>query len=101
MTDNQFSKVEFLKLIDDCIAREDVNLLAISVEGVAPQEELIINPKDNFAAKREYYEITYDDNMRLKAKPSIGIVWAAGLESLYELMQLPGEEDEEDGHESE
>lgn len=93
---NDFSKVEFLKLMDECIEREDVNLLAISVAGVAPEEELIINGRKNFAAKREYYDAVYDDNMCMKAKPSIRIVFAAGLESLYELMELPREDDEDE-----
>lgn len=44
----------------------------IKVSG-SPGMETIINPKENFAAKLEYYQKAYNDNLTLKAFDKISI----------------------------
>lgn len=39
-----------------------------------PATEKIINPKENFAGKKAYYEKAYNDNLELKSFPDIKIV---------------------------
>lgn len=71
-------KDEFLKVVDDCINLENIKFLAISVDGVGPVEELIINPKENFQSKRDYYDKTYDENMVHRYSPTIKITYVGG-----------------------
>lgn len=39
-----------------------------------PQDEIIINPIENFESKLEYYKKTYDENCVHKFSPNISIV---------------------------
>lgn len=71
------SKDEFLSVVDYCIENR-VKYLAVAVEGVGTEEELIINPNSNFEEKRSYYDEKYDDEMRLKVAPHIRITYVAG-----------------------
>lgn len=50
------------------------DFMVIWVEGATPQPELIINYPENFAAKLGYYEKAYNEDLTLKANPTIKIV---------------------------
>ncbi|WP_206460420.1 hypothetical protein [Anaerovorax sp. IOR16] len=39
-----------------------------------PRTELIINPKENFKGKKEYYDKAYNDDLELKSFDQIKIV---------------------------
>jgi len=39
-----------------------------------PEPEIIWNPKENFAVKREYYAKTYNKKLEMIVKPEIKIV---------------------------
>ena len=52
--------------------------------------EIIINPKENFDAKLEYYDKAYNDNLELNSCSDIRIVSAAGL---WDGMTVPEIED--------
>jgi len=39
-----------------------------------PKNELIINPKENFKGKKQYYDKAYNDNLELNAFNAIKIV---------------------------
>lgn len=72
-------KKEFLWVLDYCI-EHDIKFFIIAVSGVGTKEEMIINPRENFEEKREYYDKTYDENMVHKHNPNIKITYAAGSE---------------------
>lgn len=55
-------------------------IVEVQVEGNAP--EVIINPRENFASKLEYYANAYNDDLSLKANPNIKIVNYHFLETL-------------------
>ena len=64
-------KAEFLKTVEDGIARgKNFMIVKIATEG-NPAPEIIINPSENFAQKTAYYNKAYNDDMELiKAKES-------------------------------
>lgn len=39
-----------------------------------PEPEIIWNPKENFAVKREYYAKTYNKKLEMIGKPEIKII---------------------------
>ncbi|MED4883115.1 hypothetical protein [Bacillus smithii] len=61
-------------------------IVEVEVEGNAP--EIIINPKENFKAKLEYYAKAYNDDLTLKANPNIKIVYYNFVESLDEYFNF-------------
>jgi hypothetical protein len=75
-------KNQFLEIVDQCIASDDIKYLVIAVDGVGEAEELIINPRENFQSKKEYYDKTYDDNMVHKYSPNIKISYVAGWKNI-------------------
>lgn len=54
--------------------RETAKLMVIVVKAYDNMPEIIINPKENFAEKLEYYKKTYDDNLVMKNNQNIKIV---------------------------
>jgi len=78
-------KTEFEQTFNVIIEDESFSYVMIAVEGVAKYEELIINPRENFQEKLDYYLKTYDDNMRLVHNSKLGITFIMGLTSLNNL----------------
>lgn len=74
------AKESLIKEIDFYKSYKYGAFMAVSVQiGDAKNTEVIINFKENFDAKKEYYENAYDEDLKLKANPSIQIVdWAFG-----------------------
>lgn len=64
-------KSDFIKVVEDGIARnKNFIIVKVETEG-SPAPEIIINPSENFAQKIAYYNKAYNDNMELiKAKES-------------------------------
>lgn len=50
--------------------------------------EIIINPRENFDSKLEYYKNAYNENLTLKACPTIKIIDFAYGDSFSELELL-------------
>ena len=72
--------------------------LYIGVQIKAPGShgmETIINPKENFAAKSEYYQKAYNDNLTLKAFDKISIVDFCIGDSFDDIELYFEDEDEE------
>ncbi len=65
-------KQEFLKAFEN--TNVDQVCVAVSVPN-APNPEYIINTKENFEAKKEYYDKAYNDDLELIAFPSIKILF--------------------------
>lgn len=78
-------KIDFLSFVDTCIENEYVNWLVVGVQGVAEQEELIINPRANMVKKKEYYNSAYNDDMELNFNNNIKITYVAGVEKLEDI----------------
>jgi hypothetical protein len=55
-------------------AKHDAQWLIIEVEVEGNAPEIIINPKENFKAKLAYYQKAYNEDLTLKANPSIKII---------------------------
>lgn len=64
----------------------DYNYVAVVVrmDGY-PENEIIINPNENFKKKLEYYQNTYDENLNHKHSQGIRIVDATAGEDLDEI----------------
>lgn len=55
-------------------AKNNAQWLIIEVEVEGDKPEIIINPKENFEAKLAYYKRSYNNDLTLKANPSIKII---------------------------
>lgn len=64
-------KEEFLKGFDD---PENQSVLVRIKLPFCPELETIINPKSNFAVKKDYYNTMYDDDLCMKSLPTLRIV---------------------------
>lgn len=69
---------------------ENAKYIAIEVEGVGKEKEVIINPAENFDAKQEYWGRTYNDDLTHKGNPSIRIVAFTQADSYDEIQALLG-----------
>jgi hypothetical protein len=71
---NEMTLAGLLRAGDSYYAHNEADYLIVVVEGNAPSPEKIINPKENFAAKLEYYAKAYNEDLTLKNAPHIKIV---------------------------
>lgn len=62
-----------IRLSESQHAKES-NWLVIEVQNGDSEPEVIINPKSNFDEKIHYYSQAYNEDLTLKANPSIKIV---------------------------
>lgn len=64
----------FLRQFDSPFAKEEAThvIVVVEVKGSAP--EIIINPKENFEKKREYYKNAYAEDLTLRVNQDIKIV---------------------------
>lgn len=63
----------FLRLANSQFAKESKYMIvSVSINGAVP--EIIINEKENFESKIEYYKNAYNEDLTLKANPNIKIV---------------------------
>lgn len=66
------TKAKFKEIVDDGIARSrQFMVVKIETEG-NPGPEIIVNPAENFAAKRAYYNKAYNDDMELISAKAAG-----------------------------
>lgn len=65
-------KEQFLRDFEENKQRKTV-WVSVTVPD-CPELEVISNPRENFEAKKAYYDKTYDDNLILKANPGIRII---------------------------
>lgn len=74
---------------------EQANWMAVHVQIGDNHPEIIFNPKENFAAKMEYYQNAYTPELTLKANPDIRIVGFLFAESFEDFVafykELEGE----------
>lgn len=63
-----------LALGNSDVAKYDANWMVIEVQAYDSEPEIIINPKENFQSKLDYYAQAYGEDLRLKANTSIKIV---------------------------
>ncbi|MDC0826066.1 hypothetical protein [Lactococcus petauri] len=64
------------KLLNDIQEGMTNGSITLSVDIVIPnmpRKETVINHRDNFQAKHDYYEAAYDDSLRLKSNSEIRI----------------------------
>jgi hypothetical protein len=71
------------QLIDlyELIKEKNFKYIGVYIDIGLKEPELIINPKNNFEAKIQYYLSTYDDNLFHKHSPQIKILNAIGFDS--------------------
>lgn len=62
----------FVRRYNQRYSTEQYMVVAVSINGASP--EFIINKKENFEKKMEYYQQAYDDNLRLKYNSDIRII---------------------------
>lgn len=66
------TKQEFNHIFDDGIGRGK-SFVAVKIETEGnPGAEVILNPSENFAAKRVYYNKAYNDDMELISALKVG-----------------------------
>lgn len=66
------TKQEFNRIFDDGIGRGK-SFVAVKIETEGnPGAEVILNPSENFAAKRAYYNKAYNDEMELISALKVG-----------------------------
>jgi len=65
----------------------DAKWLVIKVEVNGNSPEIIINPKENFDAKIDYYSKAYDEDLTLKSCPSIKIVYYDFVEDIHACLK--------------
>lgn len=77
MGKNKITTMEDLVKLFHKAKQFGMNYIAIKINMPSLESpEIIINPKNNFDAKMEYYQKAYDENLRLKANPEIKIIAA-------------------------
>ncbi|MGA4519279.1 hypothetical protein ACPA0F_18635 [Solibacillus silvestris] len=81
-------KENFMLVFDGIIDMEHINYAVVGVLGASNTLEVIVNPRENFGSKRDYYEKAYNESMELKANTDISVQFIAGLTDLSELQQV-------------
>jgi MinD superfamily P-loop ATPase len=63
-----------LRMGNSEFAINDANWMIIVIDGVGVAPEIIINRKENFNTKLDYYSKAYNEDLTLKANPNIKII---------------------------
>lgn len=71
---NEMTLSGLLRMGNSGYATNDANWMVVVIEGVGPAPEIIINNKLNFTTKLDYYAKAYNEDLTLKANPSIKII---------------------------
>lgn len=67
--------------------RNDANYVGVAIKMKdMPENEIIINPNDNFEDKLKYYQGAYNQDLTLKANPNIRIVGLTYGDSFEEIQ---------------
>ena len=81
------TRMDMFMLSFDRALKYDLEYIAIFVKIKGNDKpEIIINHKDNFKSKRDYYKKAYNENLELKANTDIEIVNYLFAENLSELF---------------
>lgn len=79
-------KERLLEIFNNALSKENANFVYVQVKMDGfDDKEIIVNPKANFQKKLDYYDKAYDDDLKLKANPSIQITgygWAECFEDI-------------------
>jgi len=62
-----------LRLANSQFVREEANWMIIEVKAFDNEPEIIINPKENFQSKLDYYAEAYNNDLTLKSESNIKI----------------------------
>jgi hypothetical protein len=71
---NEMTLEGLLRLGNSHYAKHDARFMIVEVEVEGASPEIIINPKENFEAKLNYYAKAYNEDLTLKTNPNIRIV---------------------------
>ncbi|WP_226035718.1 hypothetical protein [Aquibacillus saliphilus] len=71
---NEMTLEGLIRLGNSHFAKYDANWMIIEVKAFDNEPEIIINPKENFQAKLDYYAKAYDNDLTLKTNKNIKIV---------------------------
>ncbi|GLO66237.1 hypothetical protein [Oceanobacillus kimchii] len=71
---NELTLEGLLRLGSSEYVKEDANWMIIEVKAFNNEPEIIINPKENFESKLEYYSNAYNEDLTLKSNSNIRIV---------------------------
>ena len=63
-----------LRLANSQFVREEANWMIIEVKAFDNEPEIIINPKENFQSKLDYYAEAYNNDLTLKSNSNIKII---------------------------
>jgi hypothetical protein len=83
-TMNKSPLTQLIEYGNSDVVRQECNYLIVEVEAGTNAPEVIVNPKENFAAKLEYYAKAYNDDLTLKANPNIKIIRWVFVDSLLD-----------------
>ena len=75
---------DFLELGMSDIVRQDANYMIVKVKAFDDRPEIIINPKNNFISKLNYYGNAYNEDLTLKANQDIKIIDYEFIEDLQD-----------------
>lgn len=64
----------FINLCNSWYSKNEAEWMIVEIQIGDSAPEIIINPKENFEAKIEYYKNAYHEDLTLKANPNIKIV---------------------------
>lgn len=83
---NEMTLSGLLRMGESFYVVNDAKWLIIKVEVNGNAPEIIINPKENFAAKLDYYSKAYNEDLTLKSNPNIKIVYYDFVENVQECI---------------
>jgi hypothetical protein len=70
----EITKTALLKELHEILQNDySIDWLCLTITGVAPEAESIWNPRKNFIAKAEYIDKAYNEDLTMKAVPTIAI----------------------------
>lgn len=84
----KMTKEKFMRTFNMSKDFDNLKYIAVGVEGVAEDIEVIVNPRCNFESKKAYYEKAYNEKMQLKTNKDIKIVFVAGLQDIKDLHHI-------------
>lgn len=71
---NEMTLSGMLRTLGSWYAQNEAKYFIVVVEGVGPAPEIIINMKENFETKKEYYQNAYMEDLSLRVNPKIKII---------------------------
>lgn len=90
MYGNDLIKGKKLKQLLVCFGTavsEQANYVAVKIEGIGEEPEIVINSNCNISEKAYYYIKAYNENLELRANPNIKIVDYVFGDSFEEIQE--------------